>query len=66
MKQISQTNANIFANENNFELLKLVHDCKRGIYRINNVNNYHSLMKGFLRQFRVVSKKILIQISCLV
>ena len=33
---------NDFANENNFELIKLVNEHKRGIYHINNVNNYHS------------------------
>lgn len=41
-----------FAEENNFELIKLVNEHKKGIYHINNVNNYHLLLKDFLRRFK--------------
>lgn len=50
---------NDFAEENNFELIKLVKTHKQGIYHINNVNNYHSLLKEFLRQFKGISTKYL-------
>lgn len=50
---------NDFANKNNFKLIKLVNEHRRGIYHINNVNNYHSLLKDFLRGFKGVSTKYL-------
>ena len=50
---------NDYANENKFELIKLVNEHKKGIYHINNVNNYHSLLKDFLRRFKGVSTKYL-------
>ncbi len=48
-----------FANENNFELVKIGEERKQGIYHINNVNNYHSLLKEFLRGFKGISTKYL-------
>lgn len=50
---------NNFAFENELELIKLVKEHKRGIYHINNVNNYHSLLKDFLRKFKGVSSRYL-------
>jgi transposase-like protein len=50
---------NEFAKQNNFELIKLVNEHKKGIYHINNVNNYHSLLKEFLRGFKGISTKYL-------
>lgn len=50
---------NDFAFENELELIKLVKEHKRGIYHINNVNNYHSLLKDFLRKFKGVSSRYL-------
>lgn len=50
---------NDFANENNFELIKMINEKKKGIYHINNVNNYHSLFKNFLKQFKGISTKYL-------
>lgn len=48
-----------FAGENNFELVKIHAEKKKGIYHINNVNNYHSLLKEFLRRFKGISTKYL-------
>lgn len=48
-----------FADENNFELVKIGEEKKKGIYHINNVNNYHSLLKEFLRGFKGISTKYL-------
>ncbi len=48
-----------FADENNFELVKIGEEKKKGIYHINNVNNYHSLLKEFLRRFKGISTKYL-------
>ena len=48
-----------FASENNFELVKIEAEKKKGIYHINNVNNYHSLLKEFLRRFKDISTKYL-------
>lgn len=50
---------NDYANENKFELIKLIKTHKQGIYHINNVNNYHSLLKDFLRGFKGISTKYL-------
>ena len=48
---------NEFALENELNLVKLVKEHKKGIYHINNVNCYHSLLKDFLRKFRGVSSR---------
>jgi len=48
-----------FATNNNLELIRLVNEHKQGIYHINNVNNYHSLLKEFLRKFKGISTKYL-------
>lgn len=48
-----------FADENNFELVKIGEEKKKGIYHINNANNYHSLLKEFLRGFKGISTKYL-------
>lgn len=48
-----------FADKNNFELVKIGEEKKKGIYHINNVNNYHSLLKEFLRGFKGISTKYL-------
>ena len=50
---------NDYAKENDLELVKLVKSHKKGIYHINNVNNYHSLLKDFLRKFKGISSKYL-------
>ena len=50
---------NEYAEENGLELVKLVKVHKKGIYHINNVNRYHSRLKGFLIKFHDVATKYL-------
>lgn len=49
-----------FANTNHIRLVQLKGGrCKKGIYNIQHVNNYHSRLKAFLRRFHGVSTKYL-------
>jgi len=50
---------NDFARENGLEMVKLVKAHKKGIYHINNVNNYHSKFKEFMIKFHGVATKYL-------
>ena len=51
---------NDFANTNNLELIKLkTGKSKSGIYHIQHINSYHSILKNWIRRFHGVATKYL-------
>ena len=49
-----------FAKNNEINLIQLKKDeCRRGVYNIQHINSYHSVLKNFMRIFKGVSTKYL-------
>jgi len=49
-----------FAKENNIQLIQLETNLTRkGIYNVQRINNYHNLLKRFMRKFNGVATKYL-------
>lgn len=49
-----------YARKHNHELIQLnMHETRKGIYNIQHINSYHSLLKSFLYKFKGVSTKYL-------